>query len=330
MMLQRVFLVLLIFAAFQTCFGQSEDDGQPSENWLKQYGIYNEQFLYHRFDRYSADDILNFRKKLNLILASNSNSEWEGNYSVGYEETVGYSRLHLKPEIGFVSFYIYTCMPELREINYGKITETPDTIQIVPEFIANSPRKHPLIKYVKVRWNDRYYLVEESSLTAFAEKAAGIYIESKDASIADSQKWANHWVSGDLEKDLIGLPEFPASYKKFQRRPIEAKIVFVGKRTVENDKTIGNTTYSESVFYEVKINAGQEQGVKEGMKFEIPEIENELIITKVNAKTAVGLISRTLDENQNEECFGENYIRIPCPKIEKNLLVKTSIGNFYW
>jgi len=331
MRLQKTFLVLiLLFASFQICFGQSEEDTQPTDNWLKNYNIYSEQFLFHRYDRYSKEDITHFRKNLDLLNASKSNNEWEGIYSVGYEETVGFSQLRWKSDVGFVSFYIYTCLPELRQINYGKITDSPDAVQIIPEFAENSPRKQTSVRYVKVKWNDRRYLVEESSLLAFAEKTVGIYVEPEDTSKESYQKWANNWVTGDLEKPLTGLPEFPSNYKKFQRLPIEGKIISVGKRTIENEKTLGNTTYSEAAFYEITINAGKDKEVKEGMTFEIPEIESLLTVTQVNSNTAVGLISRPIDVEKNDECFDDNFDKILCPKIKNGLKAKTQIGLFHW
>jgi hypothetical protein len=94
---------------------------------------------------------------------------------------------------------------------------------------------------------------------------------------------------------------------------------------------VGNTIHSaETAFYEVTIGAGKDSGVKKGMTFESPEIESSLNITQVNSKTAVGVISRPIEANKNDECFGENYDRIPCPKIKNGLKVKTQIGLFYW
>ena len=328
---EKTFLILIVlFASFQICFGQSEEDTQPTENWLKSYNIYSEEFLFHRYDRYSKQDIINFRKNLDLLNSSKPDDEWEGVYSVGYEETVGFSQLRWQSDVGFISFYIYTCLPELRQINYGKIIDSPDAIQIIPEFAENSPRKQTSVRYIKVKWNDKLYLVEESSLPAFAEKAVGIYVEPKDSSDQNYQKWANNWIKGDSEKPLTGLPELPLNYKKFQRLPIEAKIISTGKRTVEEDKLLGNTTYSEAAFYEVIIDAGKDKVIKKGMTFEVPEIENSLIITQVNSKTAVGIVSRPIDANKNDECFGENFDKIPCPKIRNGLKVKTQIGLFYW
>jgi hypothetical protein len=331
MKLHRLFFAFLIsFAAFQFCYSQTIEDGQPSENWLKQYNIYPEQFLYQRFDRYSKEDIVKFREKLEAINNSKSTDEWEGIYSVGYDESVGLSQFRWKSDVGFVNFYIYTCLPELRHIGYGKIINSPDSIQLLAESVQNSPRKQAEpIKYVKVKWSGRHYLVEESSLLAFAEKAAGIYVEPKEDSNENPQKWSNNWVKDDSEESLVGLPEFPTSYKKFQRLPIETKITSIGRRIVEEEKTIGNATYYNSAFYTVTIGAGKDKGVKEGMIFDIPEIEDSLQITQVNAKSAIGFIVQNVDENKNDNCVDDNGNKTSCPKIKNNLKVKTQVGIFY-
>lgn len=326
-----IFVFLLLLVTFQLCFSQAAEEVQPSGNWLKQYNIYPTEFLYQRLDRYSKEDIAKFREKLESLNASKSNDEWEGIYSVGYEETVDFSQIRWQSNVGFINFSIYTCLPELRRLNYGKAINSPDSILFLSEYAENSPRKQiEPVKYVKIKWNERFYLVEESSLLAFAEKAVGIYVEPQDGSNENPQQWANNWVKGDLEKPLTGLPEFPASYKKFQRLPIETKIVSVGKRTVEEEKTIGGATYSNSAFYAVTIGAGRDKGVKEGIIFDVPEIETTLQITQVNPKNAVGFITQYIDDDKNDKCVDDNGNKILCPKIKNGLKVKTQIGNFYW
>jgi hypothetical protein len=129
---------------------------------------------------------------------------------------------------------------------------------------------------------------------------------------------------------LVGLPEFPASYKKLQRLPIESKVIAVGKRVVEEEKTLGNAYYSEAAWYTVTIGAGTDKGVKVGMKFDISEIEDELFITQVNQKTSIGLIRRSINDNKMDSCFDENSDETECPKIKTSLKVKTQIGKFWW
>ncbi len=326
---KNLWILLIVLAVSQICFGQNVEDEQPTENWLKKYIGYNETFLYHRFDRYSKDDVVKFREKFDSLIGSKNTDEWNGTYSDGFDDSVGFSQLHLKSGVGFASFYVYTCQPELRRLNYGKIIQTDEIIKLIPEFGKDSPRKSQLVTYVKVKWGDNRYLVEDSSLSAFAEKASGVYIEPDDNS-ENRMKWSNYWVSITSENVPTGLPKFPGSYKKFQRSPIEAEIISVGARTVE-EKTLGNSSYSESAFYEVTIDAGKNKNIKEGMTFRIPEIESEVFIVKVSAKTSVGLIHRDIDENDRSDlCRNDEFNQIPCPKIKTPLKIKTIVGVLTW
>jgi hypothetical protein len=333
-----VLFILVSILSLQICFGQNSENTQPENNWLKEYNILNEQFLYHRYDRYTKEDIVNFREKLDLLKNAKFSDEWSGIYYVGFGETVNNSQLHINSNIGFINFNIYTCLPELLYIKYGRIVHTVDFIQLSPEFVPNTPIKFDPVKYIKVKWGGKNLLVEESSLAAFAEKAVGIYVETEDESPDNKYKWTNFWVKSDsssenhfqVENQYVGLPKFPVSYKKFQRQPIESKIISVGKRTIEEDKVIGNAAYSEAAFYEVIIGAGKNKGVKAGMYFEIPEIENQIYITEVNQNNSVGIIVRMIDDNKNDECYGDDSNKIPCPKITSSLKVKTQIGNFWF
>jgi hypothetical protein len=319
---QKFFLVLLILFAFVSIsFGQSSDETQPAGNWLwTDYKIFPDSRLYHRYDRYSKEDIVKFREKLDLLKDAAFKDEWEGIYSVAYEQMVDFSQFRWRKDAGFLSFNVYTCLPELRFVNYGKVVDTTDYIQILPEYAENSPRKQTATKFIKVKWGEYRFLVEESSFSAFAEKAVGIYVRPENPDDENYDKWVNHWVKGDFEKPYAGLPEFPEKYKEFQRLPIEAKIIAAGKRIVEEN----------GVSYTVTISAGKNKAVKKGMTFDVPEIENTVEITEVNGSTAVGIINRSIDENKTDECFGDNYNRIVCPKIKSGLKVKTQVGSFFW
>jgi hypothetical protein len=330
--------ILISLSLLPVCFGQDKSETVEGDNWVNQYGIYPNLLITFRYDRYSKEDIVRFREKLDLFKNAKLRDEWSGIYYVGYEETVNHSELHINPNIGFIDFNVYTCLPELRYINYGRIVHTADFIQLSPEFALNSPRKSEPVKYVKVTWGDKYLLVEESSLSAFAEKAVGIYVEPEDDSPENKYKWIDFWVKGDLnsenhfqvENEYLGLPQFPASYKKFQRYPIETKIILVGKRIIEEDKAVGSAVYTEAAFYEATIGAGKNKGVKEGMYFEIPEIENKIFITKVNQNNSVGIIVRMIDDNKNDQCYDDDSNKISCPEITSSLKVKTQIGNFWF
>ena len=284
------------------------------------------------YHAYSENDIENFRKKLNLMKTTNFSDQWEGFYNHDFPDEVGISQLRINFNVGFTDFYYYSCLPELRSLDYGKIINSAESIQLISEVGKDSPRKPYTIKYVKVKWDDKDYLVEESALPYFAEKAVGIYVEPKADVTESPQKWDNYWVKGDIEKPLVGVPQFPASCKKFERAPIESKIIVVGKRTVEEksfENISQNSYYAESAWYSVTIDAGKNKGVKAGMIFDVPKINSAIIITQASAKTAKGFIRRDIDDNKKDYCVDDNFNQIPCLKIKPFNKVKTQVGNFW-
>lgn len=340
MNLQKFFLAALFCVlSLMVCFGQNTPETVEGENWVNQYGIYYPTpTMVFRYDRYSREDTVKFREKLDLLKDVKFSDEWNGIYYVGSEETVNHSELRINSNIGFIEFNVYTCLPELRYINYGKIMPTAEFIQLSPEFTENSPRKSEPVKYVKVKWGIKYLLVEESALRFFAEKAVGVYVKPEDDLSEDSWKWKNFWVKADsnsenhhqVENEYVGLPQFPESYKNFQRSPIDAKIISVGNRTIQKADVVGNenSDFMEAS-YKVTISAGKAKGVKTGMTFNVLETGEEFVIKQVNQNSAVGEIVRSLDEYKNDFCVDDKPNRITCPKIKPSMKAKTRIGYFW-
>ena len=342
MKLNRIFLTgFVFFALLQVCFGQNTPELVEDETWVTKYGLYPASYVTFRYDRYSREDTVKFREKLDLLKTAKSTDEWEGDYFSDLEQ-LGKSNLRLNSEVGFTSFYFYGCMLELSHIDYGKIVNTPEYIQLISETAGDSPRKAGSVKYIKVKWDKWRYLVEESALAAFAEKAVGIYVEPNDEALENKQNWSDYWINDDpsddefVEKEFTGLPEFPASYKKFQRQPLAAKLVAVGKRTFEAGKTFGDGGYTryfeDSAIYPVTIDAGRNKGVKPGIVFRIPETGEEVFITEVKQNTASGFVARNTNEDKNDKCYDNNGYGdpIPCPALKPSLTVKTQIGKFWF
>ena len=192
MRLRKICPAILFYVIFLTvCFAQNAPEVVEGETWVTQYGVYYPTpSMVFRYDRYSREDTVKFREKLGLLKDAKFAGEWEGNYQSGFPDEVGTSVFRWESGAGFVNYYFYSCMPELRYLNYGRIVNTPEFIQTIPEFTADSPRKEKPDKYVKVKWDKQFYLVEESSLLAFAEKAAGIYVEPDETSDEAFQKIA--------------------------------------------------------------------------------------------------------------------------------------------
>lgn len=325
MMLKILISLFILAGAFLACPGQMDHDLE--DNWLRHYGIYSEERIFFLYDRYSRDDLASFRRKLDAFKNAGTAGEWEG---IFFSDIIpiGLQELRLKAGVGYAEYYIYSCHPELRYIDYGKIVDTPDSVTLFPEYAADSPRKSKIVKYIKVRWADRYYLVEESSLLGFAEKAVGIYLEpAADSDV--QEKWQNYYVAGDTEKPLTGLPVFPGRYKRFQRFPIDARIIKVGSRKIEKEKVIGNRIYGEAAFYTVTVNAGRNKGIRKDMTFVSPDTGEEVFITNVYPKFSLGLVQRSIDENKNDYCLDDEGTQNPCRKILPQLRITTPIGNFH-
>lgn len=319
---------LLLIFALQVTFGQSNYIISAEENSYKHPRIYHGQDVYTDFNRYSKTDLINFSEKLNLLLQT-KNIDWEGSYYRDLDE-VGESRFIWSKNQGFINYYVYTCRPELRFVKYGEVKETNETVEVIPQHTENSPQKKQITtKYVKIKWSGREYLVEESSLSSFAEKAVGIYVEPTDSENENYNHWTNFWVRGDMEKELKGLPVFPSGYKKFERKPIHSKILSVEKRTIE-EKELGNRWFSESAWYEVVIDGGSNLGIKVGMEFHSSKLENVIYITKVNSNTSVGLIQVEIDENKDDKCTDDNGNSKKCPKIQRGYKIETVTGYMYY
>jgi hypothetical protein len=333
---KRIFIIItllfsLTFILNLSGLAQEPDKYERSENWFRQYFNYNEPFLDLRYDLYSKNDLANFKNKFDLLFKSEPKNEWEGSYypvSIGGDVSI--EQFRWNSNTGYASFYIYTCLPELRGISYGKIVDTPAFVQRLPEYANDSPKKETPSKYVKIKWRQTHYLVEESLLSIFSEKAVGIYVETENPNDENYGKWLYFWEKDGSDEALQGLPEFPKSYSQFKRFPIEAKITAVGKRAIGENEILGNTIYGDGAFYSVTISVGKNRNVKVGMKFYVKDINSEIVITEVNQKSSVGLIHRNIDDNKNDVCYNEEYNPVSCPEIKKSLDVKTYVGKFWY
>lgn len=309
--------------------GQTADvaDSETLGSWVTELGVYSALPVNPRYDRYSKADIEAFKNKLTVIGLQNRSSEWEGTYVSDLPE-IGITQFRLNFNAGFAQYYVYSCLPELRWLNYGRAEDHGDFVQLTPEIAIGSPRKDRPETLVKVVWGKRRYLVEEASLVAFAEKAAGIWVEPSDYKDATYQSWSNYWVDGDYEGDLIGLPTFPSRFSRLERKPISAKIVKVGVRSIQTDFEQGNRSYPKAAVYPLTLNVGYANGAKVGMIFEIQETRDEIVITKVSTSQSTGLLVRTPNAAGLYECYEYEVGSIPCKKLRTGLSARTQIGRF--
>lgn len=324
MVILRVFWSLLIVVAGTAHVWAQE----PDLSWLKSYSAVPNETLHARADNYALSELNRFQKLLEVLKATPEASEWDGFYVAGGPDSVGISSLRIRLGKGFASLYVYTCTPELREIDYGTVRETEDTVELVRDIPDGSPRKSATMKFVKVRWADRRFLVAERSLRAFAEKAVGLFVLPYDGA-GDFDDWWDFWETGDFDQTLTGKPQFPAKYRHLEKSAVEAKILSVQPRSIVKEFSTPRTYHGgESAIYKVTVSAGTKQGLKKGVALKIDGTSEELVITSVGKTTSQGVIIRAINESSSaDHCLTDEAMVIPCPKFAKGMKVSTEVGN---
>lgn len=300
--------------------------------WLGEYIAFSElPILRPNYSNYSDEDLLNFEKKLKAVRSDRSENEWEGRFVAGGDDAVGISFMDISRNSGFANLYIYTCVPELRTINYGSMIDLPDMVELVPAVPVGSPRKATRARLVKVKWGNHLYLVEEGSLAVWAEKAVGRYVPSQDGY---EQSWAAYWEKGDVEAAYAAHPTLPPRFRHLERKPIGAKLITVHSRKVETDFESGATFHGgESAVYRVRIDAGTKSGVRKGMVFSLKKTTDEMTVVKVAARSSEAVIVRALnDETRADHCLSDSLEPVPiqCPTIRAGMDVTTIVGKFFF
>jgi hypothetical protein len=310
--INKLTALLLAFFLISVCSinAQEQINNQEGEidhvkNWLYESGD-REMRINYKF--YSKDDLTEAQNRLEKINAEleKDQSEWFGRYSPVTDAEVSHEELILSRQNGFLQFYVYTCMPELRYLNFGEIVDEPGAVWLKSASSLNSRRKllNPA-KYVKVIWGKRHFLILENDLQMFLIKAAGLEIVDEENRDEDKPiTWLTVYEKhGESEKSIKGLPIVPFEYAHLLRHPIEAKIIAVGKRTVEviKDEFSDEPRNLSNVI--IKLNVGSQNGVEKGMNFRILKTGELIEITKVNRQTSVGIVAREIDENGRESYY---------------------------
>lgn len=283
------FILVLLLAGFcpTVAFAQLNEYGR----WKSD--LYAEAVEIN-YRSYSEADFTNALSRLELIKSENNSltDEWAGDYSAQSGE-VNTAVLRWSPQAGFVDLNVYTCLPELRGLDYGTVTATPDYILLTSQASLRSGR---VTKYLPVKWGERHYLVPESEVAQFYKFVAG-YGWKKDEYVVFDFLLKND----DIEKPVAGMPVFPQGYERFVRKPIEATVVEILRREIKTEQSDDGTPAYESRTF-VRVDVGSADGVKRGMTFNVvgsEELET-IEIVQVGRRSSVGVLIRSLDENRQE------------------------------
>ena len=247
------------------------------------------------YNSYSKSDFANALTKLENLKSEDSSlgDEWAGSYSPVYSGEVNVEDLKLSAKIGFVYLNFYTCLPELRSLDYGSVSVTPNYILLTSH---SSKLNGQVKKYLPVKWGERRYLVPESEVAKFYQFVAGYGWKQDEYVVFDF-----FLKDDDVEKPITGMPVFPRGYERFVKKPIEATITQVLRREVKTEQSYdGSPAYESHTF--VRLNVGTANGVKRGMTFNVVESEDyeKVELLQIGRNSSTGVLIRSLDENKQE------------------------------
>ena len=290
--MRRVSFILILILLF-VGFRQTASFAQLNEHGRWKSDLYYEPVEIN-YRSYSESDFTDALTKLEAFKLENNNStdEWAGTYSAPSGE-VNVIALRWSPQAGFVYLNFYTCLPELRRLDYGTVAATPDYILLTS---LSSKLSGRVTKYLPVKWGERHYLVPESEVAQFYKFVAG-YGWKKDEYVFFDFLLKND----DSEKPIAGMPIFPRGYERYVRRPVEATITEVLRREIRTAQNYdGSPAYESHTF--VKLDAGSADGIKRGMSLNVLGSEDyeTVEIVRVGRRSSVGVLVRSLDENKQE------------------------------
>ncbi len=299
-------LLLVLSLICPAAYAQDKEIDGWTKSWIEGVG----ELLLHDYTRYSREDVAAAQVKLQQLkdgLQRPQGGEWAGVYRIDYMETdigtVSLEAMYWSPQSGFINYYVYTCLPELRHLNFGEATSLPGIVKMTPEYPARSGRRQQsAINYVKVKWGARHYLIPEDTLDDFSDSVAGLTLRRMDEAITIQPFWLK---SDDFKKPSTGWPVLPPGYERFLKRPIEAVITEVGAGRILKDYDDGQIHYDSANVTSVTLNKGSAEGVKVNMNFRALKTGETVRIKQASQHSSTGIIVRDVQaggEQEREEC----------------------------
>jgi hypothetical protein len=236
-------LALLLVAGASPSLAQFDQFGRWDYHEEKEPA----NFTFAAYSREQADELV---KRWAEIGEMGDRPGWEGDFIRGDGE-MATSYCRLDPEIGYVRLTTHSCMPDVREFDYGSVEDFKDRIVLRPD---DSLGKATTL--LKVVWGDRRYLVEEDRIARFAEFASGRRRAARDR--WDPWSEDNYFQQeGAFGRDVADVPSLPDEYVRFVKEPIFASITAVTHRREKRSSTR----------IVVTLDKGKRSGIERGMVF---------------------------------------------------------------
>ena len=264
-------VALCLLVAHGSAPAQVDDDGR----WVN--GI--TEPLWFESNRYTAEQAAAARALWERI--GEADDAWAGDYLISMDTRAHFLRWSSK---GFVFFNVNTCMAKVDDLDSGEVvSDTPSHVEVAA--------KHGQRKYVKVKWGEQRYLIEEHAVGAFCDYVAGLGDYNQPS---NQGEYEFLWHRGDGGKLTALVPTVPPEYRQHVRKPVDARVTHVGKPYVEVNPE--NESWDELVT-PVRINAGSDRGLKRGMTLhalDSDEYDEYVELTRVGANYALGIVVRSV------------------------------------
>jgi hypothetical protein len=296
---------IIFYIAFCASSSQAQFDAEG--RWIN--GISEEPLFFHNLT-YSPQNAVTFQSKWRLIAEENAlskDNEWAGDYVIR-GETGGVTVLRWSLKEGFVFLFGGGCEPNVRGLNYGRVSFSNNLLQLFPEVDSEDPlilfaedddrrfftTNFIASKFVPVKWQGIRYLVAENQIENFYDYVAGAgdYVPRDGVQILNYLFFPKDEEGNEAEKN-DQMPVLPSGYERFVKKPVDAKIIATGRSFVRHIAGNENRTEGDAWVIPVTINAGSEDGVKLDMTFAILQEDiHEVVKTiKVGKKTSRGEVT---------------------------------------
>jgi hypothetical protein len=296
---------IIFYIAFCASSSQAQFDAEG--RWIN--GISEEPLFFHNLT-YSPQNAVTFQSKWRLIAEENAlskDNEWAGDYVIrGETGDVRVLRWSLKE--GFVFLFGGGCEPNVRGLNYGRVSFSKNLLQLFPEVDSEDPlilfaedddrrfftTNFIASKFVPVKWQGIRYLIAENQIANLYDYVAGAgdYAPRDGVQILNGIFFPKN-EEGDKAEIGEEMPILPSGYERFVRKPVDAEIITTGRGFVRHIAGDENRTEGDAWIIPVTLNAGSEDGVKPHMTFAIllEDIHEVVKVIRVGKKTSRGEVT---------------------------------------
>ena len=316
-----IWLLVLIVSTFAQ---QSID----AEHAVWENNVGKSRWLTYHLER---DDVVRLKarwKEVEDSLANESDAYAAPYFQYGFMS--GYF-LNWSPIKGFV-YVEYFDVEHPCYFSYGNVRRHGAEIRFEIEYETTKERCPGNVK-MPLRWipgDGGKYFVPVSEAKRFGEFYSG-----RGEFNGFFIKWKEDFPFARRSQNFTPKSMFvlPPMFQHLIRRPIAAKVTWVGKRRVGKYPAIFNPFWDKSSLTPVRIDAGSRAGVKTGTEFVLLD-ENgaeyqTLKVTRVHARSSLGIVVRMVDDKGTEGYYSydetrQEIVTKPFTPIQLGVQVTTS------